>query len=231
MKSNEKEMFLFDLCDRYDPQKYATNKSVLCKLAGDRSPFVRSLVARVAAAYADDFMHDILMGLAGDRNDLVRVEAADSLSVYADETAYQQLMHMAQDQYYLVRGYAVNGIGVIGNTDERRAKSLAFIQDRLPKEHRNFNRLSCYQALYSLGEEAELQHMLRIYPKQNYRNQCYIINFLEEILSDETRDTIISFSERELKRCKVDSVRESLMRLLECNKKQTCPNTLGYMQE
>ena len=85
MKSNEKEMFLFDLCDRYDPQKYATNKSVLCKLAGDRSPFVRSLVARVAAAYADDFMHDILMGLAGDRNDLVRVEAADSLSVYPKE--------------------------------------------------------------------------------------------------------------------------------------------------
>lgn len=126
MKSNEKERFLFDLCDRYDPQKYATNKNVLCKLAGDRSPFVRSLVARVAAAYTDDFMHGILMRLAVDHNDLVRVEAADSLSVYADETAYQQLMHM-----FLVSG-SRKPVFMVGDVYLGMPELLKIIDQRHP---------------------------------------------------------------------------------------------------
>ena len=231
MKSGEKERLLFDLCDRYDPLKYADSKALLCKLVNDRSPFIHSLLAKLAANYRDDIMHDILMNLADDCNSLVRVEVADSLSVYEDDATYQQLMHMAHDPYYLVRGYAIYGVGVTGNTCERKEKSLALIRDRLPRERLNFNRLSCYQALYLLGETDELQHMLALYPAQNYRNQCYIINFLMEILSDDNRDMIVSFSKDELEKCKIDSVKETLTELLEFNKAQVTSGILDTMQK
>lgn len=220
MKSNIKESLLFDLCDRYDSVKYADSKDILRVLMNDRSPFIRSLLARVAAIYTDDFMHSTLMTLADDRNNLVRVEVADSLSAYEDEAAYQKLMCMTQDPYYLVRGYAVYGVGLTGNTDERREKSLALIRELLPKERLNFNRLSCYQALYFLGEKDELQHILSLYSVQNYKNQCCIINFLMEILSNDNRDGIAAFSDDALRKCRNDSVREALTALFERCKTQ-----------
>ena len=85
------------------------------KLSQDRSPFIRSLVAKLLFDYNNDFSKNILLELANDKDNLVRVEAADSLKSFINIDVYNRLKYMAEfDRYYLSRAYSIYSMSITG---------------------------------------------------------------------------------------------------------------------
>ena len=176
---------------------YSENKGLFLQLAKDRSPDIRSGVARVSAVYCTNENLDILIALSSDKNSLVRTEVADSLSSYKDEAAYQKLKAMCNDSYYLVRGYAEYGVGFVSNTTARKEEAIKLIKRKLKEEYFYFNKINCYAALYYLGDDSAIESILNLYRRLKYSDKCLALNFLYEVISDDNKERIISYFKEE----------------------------------
>lgn len=193
MNFNEKCDFLNSLIDSPNDLEFQLNMNDVSKLSQDRSPFIRSLVAKLLFDYNNDFSKNILLELANDKDNLVRVEAADSLKSFINIEVYNRLKCMAEfDRYYLSRAYSIYSMSITGISLKQIGLS-AFILDRLKKERYVINRIFCHQSLYVLGNKESIFDLMGCFNSNNYKNKCAVINALIEILSIENINDIKNF--------------------------------------
>jgi hypothetical protein len=193
MRYKEKCDFLYEFIDLSDDIQFQLNTQIISKLSKDRSPFIRSLVAKLLFDYYNDFSKNILLELTNDKDNLVRVEAVDSLKAFIDHTVYFRLKHLAEfDPYYLVRAYSIVSLVYIGKTLDIDELS-EFVLERLGKERYYINKILCYESLYLLGNKDSLNDLFDCFSSDNYRNKCAVINTLISILSIENYEAIHDF--------------------------------------
>ena len=193
MNWNEKYVFLFELYESYNAFNIKKHFETIMQLSKDSSPQIRSLVARICSQINSSEFLELLLKLSEDSNNLVKVEVADSLSTFKNDSAYQKLIELCNDANYMVRGYAEYGVGLVGNTRSRKKQSIEIISQMLKKEYRYFNRLQCRMALYFLGNEEELLTILELYHRLRYQDQCLVLHFLQDIVSENNKETITAF--------------------------------------
>jgi HEAT repeat protein len=193
MNFNEKCDYLFRVIDYPSETNFESIETQLESLSHDRSPFIRSLVARALFDYQTDFSKAVLLKLTSDKDDLVRTEAVDSLRAFADYSVYFRLLHIAEfDRYYLTRAYTIYSLAIIGA--KLSSSGLRdFILNRLNNERFIINKIMCLQSLYIIGQEESLYKLISYFGSKNYRNKCAVVNALTEVLSSKNYSIIKEF--------------------------------------
>ena len=224
--SNEKYLFLQNLQESDLEVLDENQKMLIEKLSHDRIGLVRSDVAAVLVYFTCDFSKDILMRLAGDKDELVRTEVADVLGSFYYPEVYELLKEAINDPYYLVRGYAIISMEEVGRNigiDYKEMKTI--INQLMQKEEYSFVILDCYQALYELDDEDQLNNIIAVFESEDFIDrqrivseyaidrQC-VISILDQILSDKNYVKIKKFLDEAIDNEKKSSVVSVMERLL-----------------
>ena len=142
MKFREKCSFLFRLIDFPNDKEYYTNSHQIVSMSKDRSPFIRSLVAKLLIEFNDAISMEMLMSLSFDKDNLVRAEAAQSMQSFSHIAVLDRLRNIAEsDKFYIARAYALHSMSIIGK-DTKPYEAFSFVENRLGKERYVFNKIA-----------------------------------------------------------------------------------------
>jgi HEAT repeat protein len=191
----------------------------LITLAKDKSPYIRSKVARLLVDYVCEEAMNALLLLLDDKNYMVRTESADSLSYFPYHNVLTVLKRVAEnDKHYLVRGYAISSIALISKHLDIISEELKlFFETRSRSENRIFCKLNCYFGLYVLGEIKYLDSIIAVLKSKNYLNRCAAMNVLTEILDDNNSSILIDTVQRLLPNEKSNAVKDMMDNFLKEN--------------
>lgn len=150
--------------------------------------------------------------LLKDKNYLVRIQAADSLGNIKMRTAYPALTGALKDVNPLVRSYSASALGQI-----KCRGSLSLLQTALIVEHSQVAKLGFYEALYLLGNESALEHIILMLDNHNYRIRCATANILGGLVKRDSRARILTALTTALKKEETIAVKSALKSSLSFN--------------
>ena len=129
------------------------------------------------------FSEEILMILLNDDCIYVKLEAVDSLSILKAEKAYCELRKLCSSKNYLLRGHSIMAIAHTTPTNKKN-ETISFVRKLLIDENSAFVKICVYFSLCLMGEESQLIFLKQKYKRCGYRNKCFILNGLTDILYD-----------------------------------------------
>lgn len=198
---DKKEVANMNINDAYDILDIISEKNeidsndlkTLVQLSQCDDPEIKAYVAELLAVAKGVEAEKTLIYLCNDSDELVRVNACDSLSTFPSENSYNCLIkRVLDDSSMLVKTYAILSIIDIIDyikIDTNELKSLL-------NTNSNSKEISlcavCYKGLYILGEDNQLGKLIELLNTDKYNDKCMVLNMLEDILTENNKDYILS---------------------------------------
>ena len=178
--------------------------------------YYRAMVAKLLVNSETKKSEEILLRLVRDKDSLVRTEACDSLYFSRSDSTYDILKKVARkDKNGMVRGYAIMSLYDIATQINREAELNELLQKRLSDEKVIFTRISIFTQLYKLGNDKYLEELIALIKTSRYQNRCAVVNSLDEIIDDSTRQKIIDALSEQRKRDKSFAVISTIDKILD----------------
>lgn len=193
MKYEEKFNLLHDQYESGQPLLSKYELEFVLSFAGDRYPSIRALAAKALIHDAKNAKAaEILWKLAKDPNKDVRLEAVDSLRLFPLVETYVILQEALSDSNPLVRAYAAYGYSKIGQELGEKG-TLKVLQKYVANEKSSTARIGYYEGLYLTGDQLSLGKLMKEFSSKNYRDQCFVIHALEEVMDFRNIEQIRQF--------------------------------------
>ena len=140
-------------------------------------------IALLLCEYNCSFSEELLMFLLDDACVYVKIEAVDALAILRTEKAYCKIRNLCFSKNHLLRGHSIMAIGRTTPLD-RTNETVDFLKNILNTENSAFVKICICFSLYLLGEESQLMFLKQKYNRCGYRNKCFILNGLADLLYD-----------------------------------------------
>jgi HEAT repeat protein len=192
----EKLDFLAGLYEHPDSAAFEGSLLLLLELGEDRSPKVRTQVAKTLTRYQNAYALNILMPLADDGNPDVRLAAVGALSLFARNDVYEKLMGIARDDpSHVIRATALRGLYTTVKRLDRTALRT-FIQKQVAAERQLPNKIACYEVLCLLGDARALDSLFQVFlSTRNSQNRVGVLQSLSIVLDEQNLERITGFVE------------------------------------
>lgn len=188
------------------------------RLSRDKDSEVRFRVTELLALFQSDESVRLLVSLLNDDDHLVRASACDSLSFGNSIDILKLLLKAAKDKRYIVRGYAILSIGDVQNNIGSNANEIIRILKSLYlKESSEWVKIAIARSLYTLGEVSYLYPMLNRLNTRYYKNRCFVLNLLEQLIDSNKISNISELQQILNKRLEIEkviSVKTTLKKLI-----------------
>lgn len=189
---------------------------ILNILSYDEESEIRYRVAETLVFFDSPDAEKILIRLVDDEDKLVRVNACDSLCNSKSIEVLNLLKErVLKDKSSLVRRYAALSISdIANNTSCNRGELVKFFHNAMLKEKVIGVKISFFKALYSLGEKAKINDLLRELNNRLYVNRCATVNVLSDIISNENKKEVKPALQKRYEVEKTVAVRSSIQNVL-----------------
>ena len=159
-----------------------------------------------------------LLRCIDDRDELVRVAASEAAGDIGDKRAARRLLRRLNDPSPLVRSSAASALGMIGVRSARGALAVASRRERSVRA-----RVGIYDALFRLGDQPSLQHLLALLRSKHYRVRCAVANSVAALtLKGESRKEVRAALRHALKMEQTTAAKSSLKFALRRRVKELC---------
>ena len=209
-------MMIDKLEENLTPGNYAEHTDEINRLAKSRDMFYRIRLADLLCRFPNRHAKETLLALTEDTSYLVQTSAIDSLSVFPGVDTLEAAMRLSASRHPLVRGYAYICAGMAGCLfgDEKRTdlrNELSAI-----READTFAKICKLESLIRLGDKKQIDLMISMFDRCNYRNQCAILNSLSDLypsISYSAQKKILQFCKRLADKDMCEAVQEAYDRL------------------
>lgn len=214
--SNEEKLDLvFSLEEKRSLSK--NDWSNIQKFVNDKDSEVRYEAASLLALFPSEMSERLLISMLNDDDHLVRVAVCDSLSFSKSSDTLNLLVKAEKDKRFLVRGYAILSIGDIQkNIESDPTEIINLLKYLNDKETCEWVKIAISRSLYILGEVSYENYLLEKLNSRSYKNRCFVLSLLEELIDDNVinKNIILSHLNQRLEIENALSVKTKLQRLI-----------------